>query len=88
MEHASVLHPLPSWRHFVLVKQYRLAAKIASTHFSRAAAAIAWMALDDRVQNPPSSNRDRPPTRWDQAFSSFSCKFFGGRNLLKDTQNL
>jgi len=48
VEHAAVLHPLPSWDPIFFVKQYRLAAKIVSNQFSRAATAIAWMALDDR----------------------------------------
>ena len=68
-------------RTIIFCKTIPFAAKIASNHFSWTATAIAWMALDDKVQNfpsAPSSNRGRPPKRWDQAFTSFSCNFFEG----------
>ena len=90
LEHAASSHPVQSWSNQYFINQYRLASKIVFNQCAGAATAIAWMLVDDWVHNfpsAPSTNRGRPPKRWDQALTAFSSTDFGERNWLKAAQS-
>ena len=79
VEYANSLYPVKLWSEDCLVRQFKMASKVASSPDAWPARVHAWNPTDDWFKNfatKPSRKKGRPPKRWGDDLAKFTENVF------------